>query len=1713
MLLRAQNDGSIDGIAATMLAESTDHAPLAFGVSVITNALAFPHELGHIMGLRHDRYDACEHDTTNPECPSEVVQPYAYGYVNQKAFEDGAATSTRWRTIMSVNFQCRDDGFNCTALNRFSNPNQTYRGDSLGVALTESNRASTAVDGPADAVRALNDTRDTVAEFREGRARKVSFGAASYSVTEGGTVTVTVQLDVAPERGLNLPILLTATSTDGAWPGDYTNTIPASVTFGEGETEKTFTVGAVDDTRQENTETLTLGFGTRLPMGVAIGSPATATVTLTDNDPATTDAPSVSTVALISNPGVAYAAGEKIAVAVVFTKPITVTDTPQLALTVGTTTRQAQCQNAASEVLTCTYTVVADESDTDGVSIAANALTLPSGVTITDADDRGATITHTAVAANSSHIVDGITPDLQTATADGPTLRLTYDEALDETSVPALSRFTVTVGGAAQPVTLVRVAGRVVTLTLDTRVNPSSVVRLDYDQQTPRIQDRAGNPAAALSQQVVETPRPVYDTDDDGLIEITTLAQLDAMRHDLDGDGSPTAVGATAHTAAFSEVKVRLVCGASSNWMCHGYELMADLDFFDTNMDGQVDMDDDTNGDDRVDAQDNMAYWNNGAGWNPIGGIAGFETNFYGNGYTIANLFIERTGDAVGLFGNIGSRGVIQRVSLVRVQISGGSSGAGSLAGRNEGTISASYATGRVTGNSRVGGLVGQNEGEITASYATGRVTGTTEVGGLVGQNGNRVRITASYATGRVTGTTEVGGLVGQNEGEITASYATGRVTGTTNVGGMVGRNSGRVTITNSYWDTATSGQASSAGGTAQTTTALQTPTGYTAGSIYADWNVDLDGDMTADDPWHFGTASQYPALDVDFDGDGTASWEEFGSQLRTGPTSLTVATDTGLVVLSWTAVSIGSTWDPAPAVTYTVYRTTGSTVETVAEDLTASPYTDRTVTRGTMYTYQIAAVVNGGEATRGGRSTEVTGPNRPPVFDEDDGAERIIAENTVAGQDIGTPVTATDPEDDGLTYSLGGTDAAAFTLDTATGQLQTKRALDYETKSSYAVTITVRDGKDVDDERDAMDEDASIAVTITVTDVNDPPVFTVPPASRIIVENTPVGQALGSPFTATDDDNDSLTYRLDPASETIFTIDKQTGQIQTKAALDHETQPRYAVIVQVSDGKDAGGNPDLSTDTFLPVTVTVTDAPGWVDLPSTAPRVGTPFTATVRDPDGVEEVTEWCWARSFLSTFPDTPEHPTTELSCTTSDLTTMATYTPVTEDVNHYLRITATYNDGDGTNNKDARRVSEAAVSDPAGPRPPGGGGSGGGGGGGGPACAEDLHGNSAAQATAIALATATAGALCPATDVDYLTVTAPGRGLLFVETTGSVNTRGTIWQDGVPLASGPTRGSEQDARLGARVQAGPVVIALQGQGGATGDYDLVVTFVQGYLENPGTESFQSGVGVLSGWVCAAERVEIELNGVAQPAAYGTERRDTEEVCGDTDNGFGLLFNWNLLGEGEHDVVAFVDGVELGRATVTVTTLGAEFLRGAEGECEVEDFPTPGEMVTLVWQQNSQNFVIASDPASTGERRVGSLDMGFLENPGPYSFQSGIGVISGWVCAAEAVAIEIGHLGQQFAAYGTERRDTEEVCGDTDNGFGLLFNWNLLGDGEHEVIAYVNDGELGRATVRVMTLGEEFLRGADGECVVNDFPTPGETVTLEWQQNQQNFVIVGRE
>jgi hypothetical protein len=144
----------------------------------------------------------------------------------------------------------------------------------------------------------------------------------------------------------------------------------------------------------------------------------------------------------------------------------------------------------------------------------------------------------------------------------------------------------------------------------------------------------------------------------------------------------------------------------------------------------------------------------------------------------------------------------------------------------------------------------------------------------------------------------------------------------------------------------------------------------------------------------------------------------------------------------------------------------------------------------------------------------------------------------------------------------------------------------------------------------------------------------------------------------------------------------------------------------------------------------------------------------------------------------------------------------------------------------------------------------------------------------------------------------------------------------------------------------------------------YDSAYAYAyNGSLENPQPNSAQSGIGVVSGWHCDAESIDFQIDdGRVVPAAYGTERRDTETVCGDADNGFVFLLNYSAMGDGPHTVSVYADGILFGSAEFRVTTLGGEFLGGLDGVVAVPDFPYPGDTTVLRWDEAKQNFSVDS-------------------------------------------------------------------------------------------------------------------------------------------------------
>ncbi len=358
------------------------------------------------------------------------------------------------------------------------------------------------------------------------------------------------------------------------------------------------------------------------------------------------------------------------------------------------------------------------------------------------------------------------------------------------------------------------------------------------------------------------------DEDNDGLIDISSIDDLNAIRYQLDGSG---------YKASRDDIIITQGCPRTG---CMGYELMQDLDL-----------------------TDDVRF----ANWQPIGSIASnsdadecnhpsnrcFSGIFNGNNHTISNLRINRSDtDNIGLFVALANGAQVMNVNLANVEVMG-RNGVGTLAAYNAGRIDNSYADGMVVGEHDVGGLVAYNTGRISNSYAYGVISGERSVGGLVARNESGGMIANSYSLSRVSGDNGIGGLVGLNFGSIANTYASGSVEGVKLIGGLVGENDGLVrnsyatadivctgvpacaTYTvatggligsntnggdavNSYWDIEASNIRGniqgSAGGIGKTTLQLQSGNSQSsdASGAYYEWR---------NSDWNFGNANQYPIL------------------------------------------------------------------------------------------------------------------------------------------------------------------------------------------------------------------------------------------------------------------------------------------------------------------------------------------------------------------------------------------------------------------------------------------------------------------------------------------------------------------------------------------------------------------------------------------------------------------------------------------------------------------------------------------------------------------------------------------------------------------------------------------------------------------------------------------------------------------------------------
>ena len=274
----------------------------------------------------------------------------------------------------------------------------------------------------------------------------------------------------------------------------------------------------------------------------------------------------------------------------------------------------------------------------------------------------------------------------------------------------------------------------------------------------------------------------------------------------------------------------------------------------------------------------------------------------------------------------------------------------------------------------------------------------------------------------------------------------------------------------------------------------------------------------------------------------------------------------------------------------------------------------------------------------------------------------REVAENAAAGTNVGTVVTATDPDGEKLMYELGGPDQGSFDIDRMSGQITVREGivLNFESKSTHTVTVTASD---------AQGKDATANVTITVTNVDESPELS--KKALVVVGDERVdylenGTDAVETYTAAGPDSVGARWHLSGTDSGRFALSGGILSFRSspnyEAPTDADSDNVYNVVVRATKGS-------LQDERAVTIKVINLDEAGAIGLSNQQPAVGVQTVATLTDPDGGVTGERWQWARS-----PDG--------STRWSDIqgATAATYTPVLADARHYLRVTVNYADAQG-------------------------------------------------------------------------------------------------------------------------------------------------------------------------------------------------------------------------------------------------------------------------------------------------------------------------------------------------------------------------------------------------------------------------------------------------
>ncbi len=1226
----------------------------------------------------------------------------------------------------------------------------------------------------------------------------VSFGAATYDVAEGGSVTVEVRLSAVPERGVVIPI--TRSNRGGATDGDYSG-VPLASAFDPGDESWTFTFSATQDSVDDDGESVELGFGAMLPPGVSVGTPRTSTVRITDDDD-----PEVPAAIVIKSPlevsfeRSSYSVGEGATLNVTLRLnaahqgvlevviPV-ILDTSESASEADITAEESVTFAAGETRKTLSVRAIDDDLVEGSESAVLRLGTLPAGITagtttegaVTITDPDRATISFTVP---TLQVAEGGHAPLTFAITNGVTFQRDQTITLTVGGTAAGEDFTIAGGDnrlLSAPYSLVFPAGasfvtatvRVVNDTDTEPTNETVTVSALLDLNSTSLGTRTvtiapsdpagapfitGSPVAAGSPRVGEAlvadtsaialaggQRPAlfsYDWVADGdRGRVVTARNIYRVRPDDAGFTISVGVGIQADDGSVQLVRsattstiaaavpaspgiVNATVGAAGSlhltWEAPTWDVSSFQQGGSSVGDGGSPITGYT-----VQWKESTASWETAAA---VPEATVTTTSHAITGLTAGTAYTVR----VVATNNVGDSSPSLEVTVQDTVVNWGPGIVGSVwleyAENGTGPVHTFLARDPES-DTVTWSLAGDDSGAFSITGGVLRFAQTPDYEDPNHSSTFRVTVQAADATNRtahpvaivvtdvdeppdISGVTTISDYDENGSGDV-ATFTASDPEGETNITWTLGgTDSGDFTITGGVLRFASAPDyerpAGSGGNNHYEITVQATDSTNKRGELHVDvivQNVDeppeLTGLDTVDDfPENSAFSRQvgrYTATDPEGDtvtlsltgadsddfalaSNGVLTFGESPDYEEQSRYIVTVRAVAGShTVNKNVTVNIQNLEEPGAVSLSTVQPQEGTSLTATLEDDDVPAGTTwqwyRTSSRGSTGTaitgatsdnytpedpadvgYYLRAVAMYDDGHGDGKTAIAVSTNRvqeappgqePPVFPDNSDYDRSVRENLPAGRNLGAPVTATDDDNDRLTYSIPASDY--FEIVDSTGQLRTKAELDHETRPTHTVTVSANDPSNRSDR---------VSVTITVEDVDETPVVFGPNNSEV-AEN---GNTSVATYTATDPDQEGIAWVLTGSDSAAFTL--SGGVLTFNEVPDYEEKNQYRITIEVHE--QSGG----TSVGRLSVTVNIVnvDEPGMVEVPVSEPRVRQRLSATVSDQDGGVGSVEWKWERR-----PSGGDWIPIQGA-------TSRTYTPAREDNGHDLRVTAIYRDGHG-------------------------------------------------------------------------------------------------------------------------------------------------------------------------------------------------------------------------------------------------------------------------------------------------------------------------------------------------------------------------------------------------------------------------------------------------